>query len=190
MDAVTDLFSQLCGQGRCFIVDGAALPVCQRCFGLYAGAALTTGWLLLARTWRCGLPNRGPGWVEGIALLAAMLGGLHVLDMGPAWRLACGLWTGHVVVLWLTGAAAQLAQASQPDLPILRPWRGWHDLQLLAAPPLLAAAACLFTTRMAVGWHVWAALPVAGAACLATVTLWVAACLATWTFIASHRCRS
>jgi hypothetical protein len=168
---VTDLFSHLCGQGRCFIVDGAALPVCQRCFGLYAGATLTAGWLLLARTWRCGLPNRRPGWVEGIALFVAMLGGLHVFDIGPAWRLTCGLWTGHVVMLWLVGASVQFRQLSQPGGPALRTWSRRQNLQALLAAPFLALAAVAFTAGPPANWYIWTVLTIVGALCLLVAML-------------------
>ena len=180
MDAVTSLFAHLCSQGRCFVLDGQALPVCQRCFGLYAGAAVTGAWLLLTGAWRCGLPNRPAGWVQGIALFAAMLGGLHVIDVGPAWRLMCGLWTGHVVTLWLTGAGAQLAQAALPNWSLIRPWRRLLDVPLLAACPILAWAAWIFATRVESGRLAFTILAAAGAACLAFVVLWTLSCLALW----------
>ena len=55
MQALTDIFSHFCGQGSCFVVDGAALPVCQRCLGLYVGALLTAVWLAATGIWRRGL---------------------------------------------------------------------------------------------------------------------------------------
>lgn len=105
MDIAGDIFSLICGRWRCFIIEGAALPLCQRCLGIYAGAAITAGWLMAVGMRRRGLPPMGIILVNAAALLAAMLGGLHVIDSGPAWRLACGLWTGHVVMLWLFCAA-------------------------------------------------------------------------------------
>ncbi len=33
MDSLTWIFSHICGQGRCFVIDGSPLPVCQRCLG-------------------------------------------------------------------------------------------------------------------------------------------------------------
>jgi uncharacterized membrane protein len=180
VDAVTDLFAHLCSQDRCFVLDGQALPVCQRCFGLYAGAAVTTTWLLLTGGWRCGLPNRPAGWVQGIVLFTAMLGGLHVVDGGPAWRLACGLWTGHVVTLWLTGAAAQLAQVALPHHPLIRPWRPAQNVQMLAACPLLAGAAWIFAARVESGRIACTILAAAGVASLAAVIVTTIACLALW----------
>ncbi len=180
MDAVTNFFAYLCSQGRCFVLDGEALPVCQRCFGLYAGAAVTGSWLLLSGAWRCGLPNRAAGWLQGIALSAAMLGGLHAIDAGPAWRLACGLWTGHVVTLWLTGAGVQLAQIALPHWPLMRPWRRPLDVQLLAACPILAGAAWIFAAEVTAGRLACVLLTAAGAACLAAAVCWTLVCVTLW----------
>ena len=120
MNIVTQLFSHLCGQGRCFIIDGQALPVCQRCLGLYAGAALTGGWLLATGLWKRGLPGRKVIILNIVVLLAAMLGGIHLVDLGPRWRMLCGLWTGHVAMLWLTGGASQLY------FSLCKPKPGWR----------------------------------------------------------------
>jgi hypothetical protein len=57
METAEQIFSFVCGQSRSFIADGAALPVCQRCLGLYLGAALTALWLLGTGIWRRGLPS-------------------------------------------------------------------------------------------------------------------------------------
>src|SRR5512137_2220430 len=108
MDTLTWLFSHVCGQARSFDVEGLALPVCERCFGLYVGAVVTAVWLLLTRIDRQGLPRGAALAVQVGALLAALLGGLHVIDAGPLWRFACGLWTGHVVIVWLLSASAEL----------------------------------------------------------------------------------
>jgi len=110
MNLLTEIFSHLCGQGRCFVIDGAALPVCQRCLGLYVGALVTLACLAASGAWRRGLPSRSIFAVNVAALLAAILGGLHVLDFGPLWRLACGMWTGQVATLWLIGGSVHLWQ--------------------------------------------------------------------------------
>jgi len=117
VDAIAEIFSHLCGQERCFVVDGRALPLCQRCLGLYAGAALTMAWLIASglwgrSLWRRGLPCRSVLAVNILCLTAAMLGGMHIIDIGPRWRMLCGLWTGHVAVLWLVGASMHLWRAA------------------------------------------------------------------------------
>jgi uncharacterized membrane protein len=133
MDALTYIFSHVCGQGRPFVLDGEALPVCQRCLGLYAGAALTGLWLVASGAWRRALPERSAAYAHIVMLLAAMAGGVHWLDAGPTWRLVCGLWTGHVAMLWLVGGAG-------------------HFLRLAGRVPLGICAAGL-RTRRADGTH-------------------------------------
>ncbi len=146
MDIVTQFFSYLCGQGRCFIVDGQALPICQRCFGLYVGAALTGGWLLVTGLWKRGLPGRKVIILNLIVLLTAMLGGIHLIDLGPRWRLLCGLWTGHVAILWLAGGASQLYFSLRRTKP------GWHRKHHIQAFIILAA---LTTLGMIFPWLTW-----------------------------------
>ncbi len=55
MDVLTTIFGHLCGQARCFVIDGVPLPVCQRCTGLYIGALLTGAWLLVSGVRRRGV---------------------------------------------------------------------------------------------------------------------------------------
>ena len=113
METLTAAFAYVCGQARCFVIDGVPLPVCQRCAGLYVGAFVTGVWLLLSRAARRGLPAYGVVCAQALALLVALAGGLHVLDSGPTWRLLCGLWTGHVALLWLVGGGNQLRAAAR-----------------------------------------------------------------------------
>ena len=155
MDALRTAFSLICGQGRCFVIDGVPLPVCQRCLGLYIGALLTALWLLGWGLWRSGLPGRRAVIVEAAALATAMLGGLHVLDGEATWRLLCGLWTGHVAMLWLVGGAAELRALSRPDRAPLPAWTKRAQLAALAAVPLLALLALGFVRLPPVGWYVW-----------------------------------
>ncbi len=71
METLREIFSFICGQGRCFVVDGTALPLCQRCLGLYAGAFLTTIWLVTSGIWRRGLifPAAFAGFAAAFPLL-------------------------------------------------------------------------------------------------------------------------
>jgi uncharacterized membrane protein len=169
METLTEIFSYLCGAGRRFVIDGAALPLCQRCLGLYVGAALTGVWLVGSGIRRRGLPTWSVFAANVIVLLAAMLGGLHVIDGGATWRLICGYWTGHVVTLWLLGGAVQLqtltggAQQS--------PWRTRDKLQGVAAPVLLLILAMSFDSLAVLGWFLWASLAGAGAVVLAGVSI-------------------
>ncbi|MBE3096455.1 MAG: DUF2085 domain-containing protein [Planctomycetes bacterium] len=164
---LTEFFSHVCGQGRAFVLDGEALPLCQRCLGLYAGAALTGLWILATGLWRRALPERSAAYANIVMLLAAMAGGVHWLDAGPTWRLVCGLWTGHVAMLWLTGGAGHLLRLAGREPFEDPPWPRGLRVQALAAGPVLAMLAVAFTQFLSTGWPVAAALVVAGAMFLA-----------------------
>jgi uncharacterized membrane protein len=168
METITYLFSYVCGQVRSFYVDGIALPVDQRCLGLYLGAFLTALWLAGSGVWRRGLPGPGVLLVHIALLGAALLGGLHVIDPGPQWRLLFGLWTGHVVIFWLVGASMQLCSRGRSDPRLPLPWGASDRLQALVAPAALAGIAALFPLVLPPGWYFWAATAILGAAVLFT----------------------
>ena len=168
MDTLSAIYSHICSQGRCFAIDGCPLPVCQRCLGLYAGAALTLVWLLAARPWRRGLPPVGVLAAHVAILLAALLGGLHVIDPGPRWRMVCGLGTGHVIVVWLICGSAALRRASPA---CASQWR-WHDTaEALAAAGLLGIVAAGFDALAPLGWTFWTAMVLAGTFSLGAATM-------------------
>ena len=186
MDLVTELFGFLCGRGQCFAVDGAALPVCQRCLGLYVGAALTAAWVLVARLWRRGLPPGALLASHVLVLAGAILGGVHVLDFGPLWRLVCGLATGHILLLWLVMGAAHLWRAGRQTVAPPQPWRRIDRAIALAVVVLLVAAGAVSAAgpgRLLLGghagpgdghpgamlslWGLWTVLSAVGAAALA-----------------------
>ena len=166
METITHLFSLVCGQARSFYVDGVALPVGQRCLGLYLGALLTALWLAGSGIWRRGLPGPGVLVTHGALLGAAMLGGLHVIDPGPQWRLLFGLWTGHVVTFWLIGAGVQLHSSARPDSRRPLPWEASDRLQALVLPMVLTGIAALFPLVLPLGWHFWTTSAISGAAVL------------------------
>ena len=144
METLTDIFSYICGQDRCFVIDQTTLPVCQRCMGLYMGACLTGIWLLLSRGWRRGLPCLEVFLVNVGMLLTAMLGGLHIIDPGPRWRLMCGLWTGHVIVLWLIGAAWHLYILLNHGVQKRLTWTTNDKAQAFVCAALLTVVALIF----------------------------------------------
>ena len=187
MESLTELFQHVCSQGRCFSIDQTPLPVCQRCLGLYCGFAVTVVWLMLSGIWRRGLAPNGVLALHVGVLLAAMAGGLHWIDPGPRWRLACGLWTGHVAALWIIGGTVE-----QIRLRRLRPGRdglgrrgGWtrsSAVEAAVALPLLFAAAMAFPALAGLGWWFWTLLAaiglflacsaVAGSAAVFALGLW------------------
>ena len=186
VDTLSWLFSHVCGQARCFVVDGAALPVCQRCLGLYAGASLTAGWLVVCRLWRAGLPPRSVIAVNSVMLIAALLGGIHAIDIGPVWRLMCGLWTGHVVMLWLVCGAGELRRLARPAAASATTWGRMATASALAAGPLLAALACGLPRLLVGGWFVWTGLAAIGLVCLACATAAAAFSIGAWFLRATH----
>ena len=145
------IFSHLCSSPRCFIVDGEPLALCQRCLGLYVGASLTLiAWFTL-RIHQRGLPP----WHVLLAQLAilslATLGGLHIIDTGPAWRFVCGLWTGHTAIAWMLCAGNSLTNAP----PWTRRQAGGAWL-LIAATCALAAASPLISHTPRLIWLLFA----------------------------------
>jgi hypothetical protein len=160
-DLLVELGRWLCGQGRCLEVGGQALPLCQRCLGLYLGGGLTALWLLGTGLWRRGLPGFTLGLLQALALLVAMAGGLHLVDPGVRWRLLCGLWTGHVVLVWLVTAAAHLTwRARGAPVP---PWRRWDRRVGYLALPLLAGLAAALPAAVRGSWLAWSWVALASA---------------------------
>jgi len=162
------LFSRICGQDRCFEIDGMELVVCQRCLGLYAAVAITGTCLLVAGVWRRGLPGRCVMLLHAGMLLMAMLGGLHVIDAGPTWRLVCGLWTGHVVAIWLMAGSFVLhGRTTQGGLPLRRLNSFNDDRQRIwvsfMSPILYVLAAIVFVGVQPPGWWIWSGIACAGA---------------------------
>jgi hypothetical protein len=171
LETARELFSYICGQSRSFVADGVLLPLDQRCLGLYVGALLTALWLLGSGIWRRGLPTRGVFGVNVALLFAAMLGGLHVIDPGPLWRFAFGLWTGHVATLWLSGAAVQFWHLSRPGAAAELRWRTTQIAQALAFPAGLAGLAAALPLLLPLGWRFWTAAAGLGVAVLAGTIL-------------------
>lgn len=172
---LADVFAHLCGQGRCFVIDGEPLPVCQRCLGLYAGASVAAIWLAATGALRVSLPGRPVVLLHSLMLLVAMAGGLHWIDAGPRWRLLCGLWTGHVAVLWLAMASGQLTRSASDAPPAGTERKRRRDRQLVELAAGLAVAAAVFPRLALLGWTFWAGVVVGGAiavggAVLAAVT--------------------
>ena len=167
METLTAIFAHVCGQGRCFIIDGVPLPVCERCSGLYFGALLTGVWLLASRIWRRGLPQRRVVCLQAGALILALLGGLHVLDTGPGWRLLCGLWTGHVAAVWLVTGASQLKVSTRRMPSGMLTWPRKATVQAIVASLAMPLLAGLLVVCPHKAWWGWTSAIVCGSAILA-----------------------
>jgi uncharacterized membrane protein len=150
-DLMQAIFSPICGQNpaHTWAPAGDFLPFCQRCTGLYIGAAIALALLL----WFRPVPKAGYCWLHGILLLAMAPFGFHLVPHGAVLRTMSGQWFGFGVVglLWLmpgakwapagNGAAAGsrlhmfLAAASIAALPLLADRGGTPAAVIL---PLLA----------------------------------------------------
>ncbi|HRT10491.1 MAG TPA: DUF2085 domain-containing protein [Candidatus Paceibacterota bacterium] len=114
-------FSLVCGQNpaHTWEIEGSLLPVCQRCAGLYAGAALC---LLLHGLLR---PNLGGRFIaaHGLLLVVAAPFGLHWIPEGPALRAMTGALAGFGIgtFLWVAPANAWDRLRGQARHPMLRP---------------------------------------------------------------------
>jgi hypothetical protein len=186
---LTDIFSHICGQRSCFVVDGAVLPVCQRCLGLYLGSLLTAGWLAATGLWRRGLGSWSVFLVNELTLLAAMLGGLGLWGDSPMWKLTCGLWTGHVAMLWLIGGGGHLWRLSRPSRAGQLPWRKLEKLQGVTAPLLLAALAWVVPSMLPIGGRVWALAAACGAVVLAAASVGAVVALGRYVGVVAVRCQ-
>jgi uncharacterized membrane protein len=109
------LGSLICHQlpDRSFHIDGAQLPVCARCFGLYAGAAVAAiGSWMAPNTLRRALAGAGAGAVLLIAVMptaaTVVAEWLDISRSSNAVRAFAGLPLGGAAALLLAGAAATL----------------------------------------------------------------------------------
>jgi hypothetical protein len=131
----------------------------RRCLGLYAGAIVTLVTLAATGAHRRGLPRPAALALQSGLLCLALLGGLHVIDAGPAWRFGCGLATGHIAVAWMIAAGNAIA-GSEPGTRN----QAVGALVLVAGLLVLAAASPLvpYAPRA-----VWIVLALAGMAAIA-----------------------
>jgi hypothetical protein len=109
---------------RSLSMSGVPLPVCARCFGLYAGAALgaagSLAWLLAGRArrraCRAALPVVRLAIVVSALPTAVLWLGEHSLSLNVAGPLrAWGALPLGGVVAWLAGAAAGGARFTDAD---------------------------------------------------------------------------
>jgi uncharacterized membrane protein len=102
LEILNHLFAAVCGQNpsHTWAPGGLLLPCCQRCLGLYAGAAvaIATHWWLRPRLTARFLE------VQGAFLLLMAPFGFHWVPQGPVLRTITGMLFGFGVVtyLWLS----------------------------------------------------------------------------------------
>ncbi len=182
MDLAVEFFSHLCGRDRCFVIDGVALPLCQRCLGLYLGVAATAVWIAAGRLWRRGLPPRGLLAVHGAVLLAALLGGLHVIDAGATWRLVCGLVSGYVFLVWLVTGAGHLWRLGRPGVAPPQHWRRGDTVGALVMIPLLVGFGVAFAAFLPPPRPLWIVASLVGLLALVVAAAWAVVAVVRWAF--------
>jgi len=100
-DFMFQIFGFLCTQdpAHTWAPGGDLLPVCQRCTGLYVGAAFALVLLLRFRP----LTDARYRWLHAIFLLIMTPFGFHLVPHGAVLRTTSGYWFGFGVVglLWL-----------------------------------------------------------------------------------------
>ena len=103
---LTSAFALICGQhaAHTWAPGGLLLPCCQRCTGLYVGAA---GALLLHALCRP-QPTTRWQWVQGMFLLQMVPFGFHWLPQSPVLRTLTGVLFGFGLVAFLWPLAANL----------------------------------------------------------------------------------
>lgn len=153
-----DLFSLLCGQnpGHTWSFAGDLFPVCQRCAGIYAGAAIAAMLLLGFRP----RPTRVFLWIHALAILQIVPMGLGLFSQGPALRAV----SGEVFALGLVGLLRLPCTAHRPRrLEHSYPRWGLYPASAMAS---LAMVPALGASGAAVAGSLLAILAVAGLASL------------------------
>jgi len=133
MNAFSYLFSLVCSQdaGRSFVIDGQALPFCQRCTGVYIGMGLSFAFLLLTRYHKKGLPPRGIVYINIVSLLVMPVFGYHVLDPGALWRMWSGLIFGNAIAFLLLPAASTILAGGEVSGTYSRGATWWFIIFLI-----------------------------------------------------------
>jgi uncharacterized membrane protein len=171
-DWLTTLFGLVCGQlpAHTSAPGGIPLPFCQRCTGLYAGAAVAAA---LHVALRIRASERFLQLHGGLLLLMVPLG-FHWLPQDELVRMTSGVVFGAGVVayLWLTAA---------PRLLALRPLSrtgSWIYAAGITATLAVVPAAALFGAAAA--WDTLVLLALTGAAALALLVSLNLALAAAW----------
>jgi len=117
IDLLARLLGLVCGQapGHVWAPAGVPLPVCQRCVGLYAGAALAVALHVLLRP----PPSRRSLFLHALCLLPIVPAGLHLFPQGAALRALTGSFfgVGAVHLLWVAAFVPRASQRSPRSPP-------------------------------------------------------------------------
>ena len=93
--------------------------------------------------------------VHAAMLLTALAGGVHLIDPGPAWRFLCGLWAGHVMVMWLAGAATHLRGLTSIDRKTPPPWHLNDKCLIFSFIAVLTTLPFFVDLLLILNWYFW-----------------------------------
>jgi uncharacterized membrane protein len=127
MARLTAAFSHVCGQAAAhtWAPGGEALPVCQRCLGLYGGAIAALLLILLIRP----NPDHRLRWLFSLCLLQMVPFGFHWVEQGPLTRTVTGYLFGAGLsgLLWYAARGEAEAPGSHH-----RWWQSCFAIGMLA----------------------------------------------------------
>jgi uncharacterized membrane protein len=140
MDVLRHLFSFVCGQVNCWHAATVTSAACQRCTGLYVGALIAAALFAILRP----RPTSLSLWLHGLAMLAIIPFGYHLVPHGPILRAATGQLFGYGMAYYLLLVPADrfnlwCSSVPYPSRPLwARVWgRSFYTISLLVAIPLV-----------------------------------------------------
>ena len=86
VEHVREVFALVCGRAHCWALGGEALPFCQRCTGLYVGAAVAVVLYAVFRPRHSSLSL----WIHGLLLLLMVPFGYHLVPQNGVLRTLTG----------------------------------------------------------------------------------------------------
>jgi uncharacterized membrane protein len=144
MGVLRHLFSLVCGQVNCWHAGGIASVACQRCTGLYVGALIAAALFAIFRP----RPTSLSLWLHGLAMLAIIPFGYHLVPHGAILRALTGQLFGYGMAYYLLLVPADRfnlwnLRVPYPSRPLLA--GGWGSslylISLSIALPLVVIAA-------------------------------------------------
>jgi uncharacterized membrane protein len=119
MEVLVKYFSWLCGQAtdRSWLFGSEMFPLCERCTGIYAGAAIAMALFL----WNRPRPSRTSLVAYGSLILQIIPAGLHWWFDTPALRTLSGAWfgIGLVGLLYHQPAIHYFSHAEKKKSPVV-----------------------------------------------------------------------
>jgi len=86
VEHIRQVFALVCSRAHCRVLGGEALPFCQRCTGLYVGAAVAVVLYAVFRPHSSSLSL----WIHGLLLLLVVAFGYHLVPQNGMLRTLTG----------------------------------------------------------------------------------------------------